>query len=124
MSEHPARTVGGLAPPPLSRLVKANRPTSTAPAPPTPAPMPPVEEAPPTATSAKQSITVYIPVDLRRRSRAVFNATRSLEGDESYSDMVAKAIEAELVRRETTHNAGSRYDGGDQPLPTGRPFRP
>jgi hypothetical protein len=71
----------------------------------------------------KHTITVYLPSDLRQRARAAFNATRTLEADASFSDMVTKAIEAEVTRREIEHNNGQRYAGGHDQLPTGRPLR-
>lgn len=131
----PTRQIGGLA-----RLVKANRdeaaPTqasaatepqpaqkksarTSAPKRPKTAPAAPVSS---TADVGKQNVTVSLPADLRNRSRAAFRATQHLEDDESYSDFVSKAIEAEITRRETAHNGGVRYEGGDRALASGRPM--
>lgn len=134
----PDRRIQGLKPrpeAPLSRLIKAERDAqpSAAPEPdavrtrapgagarraPRPAGAPaPAPEAP------KRSMTVYIDGGLRQRSRAAFQATRTSESDESYSDMIAKAIEAEVARREAAYNDGRPFAGGAAPLPSGRPLQ-
>lgn len=137
--------------PALSRLVKANReaapaaqptstPTETSAATPSapqaaaaaakaaPAPKKarqaaakPQRTAQP-GSGTKSTLTVYVPGDVRARSRAAFKATQRLEGDASYSDMVAKAIATEVARREAAYNEGRPFDGGDEALPTGRPL--
>lgn len=131
-----SRQIGG-----LGRLVKANRestPPATVPGI-TPrdaaastkagskkrASGPTPERSAPVSASAdvgKQNVTVSIPAELRNRSRAAFRATQHLEDDESYSDFVSKAIDAEISRRETVHNNGNRYEGGDRALASGRPM--
>ena len=124
----------------VSRLVRANRPAPTTP--PTAAEEPPSDKAPaqsrrsapsrsragkerPKAAAVatpKHSITVSVPEGTRNRSRAAFRATQHLEDDESYSDFVSKAIDAEVVRREQVHNGGDEFPGGDRNLPSGRPL--
>jgi hypothetical protein len=131
----PTRQIGGLA-----RLVKANReevapsPAPTAPElrqtqkkpararEPKPPKIAPAVAVSSTADVGKQNVSVSLPADLRNRSRAAFRATQHLEDDESYSDFVSKAIEAEIVRREIAHNGGARYEGGDRALASGRPM--
>ncbi len=74
------------------------------------------------SSGSKSTLTVYVPGDIRARSRAAFKATQRLEGDASYSDMVAKAIATEVARREAAYNEGRPFVGGDEALPTGRPL--
>ncbi|MCD5348438.1 hypothetical protein [Agromyces sp. S2-1-8] len=138
------RAAGGDAPP-LGRLLRENR--EAAPAAPAPAEVAPaVDETPapvaatakPAATRAarkpkaapkrsatadtgKGTVTFYMPNDDRARARATFKATAHLEGDESFSDFLTKAVNAEVERRELEH--GGPFAGGDTPLPTGRPMR-
>ncbi len=65
----------------------------------------------------KPSATFYIPEALQARGRAAFRHTQILEGDESYSHMVAKAYEAEVRRRRPFTTAGSRSAGEGHYLP-------
>ena len=67
------------------------------------------------------SVTFYIPPALRNRTRAAYRATSMAEGDSSWSDLVRKALVAELERREREHNNGGVYEGDDAPLRPGRP---
>jgi hypothetical protein len=67
------------------------------------------------------SVTFYIPAGLRNRARAAYRATSIFEADASLSDLVRKAIVAEVERREREHNRGAVFVGDDQPLRPGRP---
>jgi hypothetical protein len=135
---------------PLSRLVKANRAPESVEAPIEATAQVPVAPAPGEASSArrtaspgtrtprkspkarqrvsesipgpKATMTVYVENDVRDRSRAVFRATQHLEDDASYSDMISKAILAEVLRREGLYNEGEPFTGGHNRLPTGRPM--
>ena len=143
MTDAPNRKIGGLTPrreaAPLARLMKSQREapapvndatgTEGRPATPPrkssgPRTKAPVASAPAQepADEPKEAITIRIPGSLRARSRAAFLATRSAEGDESYSEMIAKAIEAEVQRRESAHNDGRSFGGGATQLPPGRPL--
>ncbi len=64
---------------------------------------------------AKRTMTTYISRGDRVRANAAFRATAHLEGDESWSDFVAKAIRAETERRERAY--GGPFTGGEAPLP-------
>jgi len=113
----PGRSISGLPPrkpqPDASRLIAANRPH------------PPVE---PAATTAKQSdskgervkVSVYFAARHRDAARAAFRATAHLEGDGSWSEMVEKAVLAEVERRQRAHNDGQPFDGGGEKLTPGR----
>ena len=67
------------------------------------------------------SVTFYIPSVLRNRTRAAYRATREADGDVSWSDLIRKALVAELERRESAHHGGAVYAGDDVPLRPGRP---
>ena len=143
MSDASTRQIGGLTPraeaPSLSRLVKANRDMGAAPEPRTSqspksrmktatgggaaeaTPKPGVSGTD-HRSDTKIATTVYITTDLRTRSRAAFKATQHLEGDASYSEMINKAIAAEVERRENEYNSGAAFAGGNEPLPMGRPL--
>jgi hypothetical protein len=75
----------------------------------------------PEPESATTSVTFYIDPDLRNRTRAAFRATGASEGDAGWSDMVRKALIAELERRERRYNDGAVYVGNGAPLRAGRP---
>ncbi|WP_401001036.1 hypothetical protein [Agromyces sp. GXQ0307] len=134
---------------PLGRLLRENRPTppaATAEATSPPVDVPDVDKTPApvaaartastakaprkskptpkrsaTADTGKGTVTFYMPHSDRERARATFKATAHLEGDESFSDFLTKAVNAEVARRELEH--GGPFAGGDRPLPTGRPMR-
>lgn len=65
-------------------------------------------------------MTVSIPVSLPDRAGAVFRAKGYVEGDNTWSQLVAKAIEAETSTREAEHNAGEMYQSWAESLPVGR----
>lgn len=71
--------------------------------------------------SDRTSVTFYLQPELRTRTRAAYRATASLEGDSSWSDLVRKALVAEVARRERRHNEGIAFAGDSLPLPPGRP---
>lgn len=137
----PDRSISGLGPrrpkTDASRLIAANRPAlAAAPVePPTiapPAVVPPSTPAPApaagvtgTAASASRDsvsvkVSVYLPKDLRRAAVAAFKATAHLEADQSWSDMIEKAVRAEVKRREKAHNGGKPFPGGEGKLTPGR----
>lgn len=152
MSESTDRTIGGLTPrrnadAPLRRLLRENRPVTPAPVvaesveatpavPATPelprriathAPtVAPVgsEAAGSAAGAAKKStVSVYMHAAERDAARATYKATKHLENDESFSDFVAKAVHAEVRRREEAHNDGRPFESrGAEPLSPGRPM--
>jgi hypothetical protein len=67
-------------------------------------------------------LSTYLSVDMLERARATYRATSHLEHDRSFSDFVERAIHAEIVRRETAHNAGERYEADTSRLRPGRPL--
>jgi len=138
MTDDAPRRIEGLKPrqtAPLARLLKSER-TSSESTPDTAAPeaVAPVAQQPastakprgrkaaPKSPARKPSATFYIPEALQARGRAAFRNTANLEGDDSYSHMVAKAYEAEVRRREVLYNDGKPFTGGG-PLPAGRPLQ-
>lgn len=138
----PDRSISGLGPrrprPDASRLIAANRPAlAAAPVepptiepPPVVAPSTPAPPADATGTdasavstsrnSASVKVSVYLPKDLRRAAVAAFKATAHLEADQSWSDMIEKAVRAEVKRREKAHNRGKPFPGGEGKLTPGR----
>lgn len=74
------------------------------------------------APGAKHKMSVYVPSELRTALRATYRATSHLEGDDSFSAFVEKALQAELARRETVYNAGRPFDTAGGKLPSGRPL--
>ena len=143
MTEGTARPISGLTPrsaSPVSRLLKSER--DVAPEPTAAHSSPRADEVEPAATAEsatnrvsvprqrprpatggrKPSITTYAPQELQDRARATFIHTRNDEGDESFSHLVQKAIEAEVRRREQLYNGGKPFAGGVGPLPSGRPI--
>ena len=65
-------------------------------------------------------MTVNIPTALRNRAKAAYKATSYAEGDNTWAHFVAKAIEAETLRREAEHNQGEMYPAWGEKLPGGR----
>ncbi|MFF1635413.1 hypothetical protein [Leifsonia sp. NPDC058248] len=70
----------------------------------------------------RATITFYLGEPLRDRARAAFRSTSLVEEDATWSEMLAKALLAEVERREAEHNDGDRFTGGDDPLRPGRPI--
>lgn len=140
MTDNAPRRIEGLQPratAPLARLLKSER--DAAPAQPAAEPAdaeatpsetrqtasatkPRGRKASPATSSRKPQVTFYLSEAVLARGRAAFRHTQNLEGDESYSHMVAKAYEAEVQRRETLYNGGKPFSGGG-PLPAGRPLQ-
>src|SRR3954471_5987381 len=81
------------------------------------------ETKPPIVVSAspagRTTITFYLPERLRNRARTAYRSTRAHETDHSWSDMLSKALLAEVERRERAHNDGERYVGTDERLRAG-----
>jgi len=84
------------------------------------------ETRPPSAVPAspagRTTITFYLPERLRNRARTAYRRTRAHETDHSWSDMLTKALLAEVERRERVHNDGERYVGTEERLRAGRPI--
>jgi hypothetical protein len=102
----PRRTAAPAVEAPLARMLPGHRPES------------PNKTEPQEIETA--NMTVSIPTSLRNRARAAYKATNYAEGDNTWSHFVAKAIEAETVRREAEHNDGAMYPSWSENLPGGR----
>lgn len=70
-----------------------------------------------------ENMTVSIPVALRNRAKAAYKATSYAEADNTWAHFVAKAIEAETLRREAEHNHGEMYPSWGEKLPGGRKLK-
>lgn len=70
----------------------------------------------------RTTITFYLSELLRNRARAAYRVTSFAEQDSSWSDMLGKALLAEVERRESVHNYGEPFVGGEEPLTPGRPI--
>ncbi|WP_143465585.1 hypothetical protein [Leifsonia sp. NCR5] len=68
----------------------------------------------------RNSVSFYLRSSVRQRSRAAFEATKHHESDRSWSDLMEKALVAELERREALYNDGHPYLGGPERLTPGR----
>ncbi|WP_223693239.1 ParB family protein [Leifsonia poae] len=75
-----------------------------------------------TGPMRRTTITFYITEGLRDRARGAYRATSFFEQDSSWSEMLNKALLAEVERRERAHNAGERFAGNGKPLAPGRPI--
>ena len=106
----PRRAAAPAAEAPLARMLPGHR---------TEAP----KKAEPAVSPEMSNMTVTIPVALRNRARAAFKATGYVEGDNTWSHFVAKAIEAETARREAEHNDGEMYQSWSEKLPGGRKIK-
>lgn len=91
---------------------------------------PPAQYAPPAApeqTPAKEKTTkkasYYEPIELGKRMRRAYNATKYVEGHDSLSDFIVRLIEQECQRLEDLYNDGQPFEG-DNAVPKGRPVRP
>ncbi len=80
------------------------------------------EASPMVAGARRTTITFYLSETLRNRARAAYRVTSFTEQDGSWSDMLGKALLAEVERRERLHNHGERFVGGEEPLTPGRPI--
>lgn len=72
--------------------------------------------------ASKEQMTTYIPPSLRGRAQTAYEATRFQEGDASWSEFVATALERETQRREQLHNDGRPYPPKSGKLSAGRPL--
>lgn len=77
---------------------------------------------PTAARTRRTTITFYLTEGLRNRARAVYRATSFAERDSSWSEMLNKALLAEVERRELEHNDGQLFAASDEPLTPGRPI--
>ena len=74
------------------------------------------------STSRRTTITFYLTEALRNRARAAYRSTSFAEKDTSWSEMLNKALLAEVERREREYNEGNTFEGGAEPLTPGRPI--
>lgn len=74
------------------------------------------------STSPRTTVTFYLTEALRNRARAAYRSTSFAEKDTSWSEMLGKALLAEVERRERHHNDGETFEGGSEPLSPGRPI--
>ena len=65
-------------------------------------------------------MTASIPTAIRNRAKAAYKANSYVEGDNTWAHFVAKALEAETLRREAEHNQGEMYPAWGDKLPGGR----
>lgn len=70
----------------------------------------------------RTSVTFYLSESFRNRARAAYRSTAFNERDTSWSDMLVKALVAEIERREDLYNDGEEYTGHNRPLAPGRPI--
>ncbi|HEX9229327.1 MAG TPA: hypothetical protein VF885_22235 [Arthrobacter sp.] len=103
----PRRTAAPATEAPLARMLPGHRPEEP-------------KKAEPKTSPKLSNMTVSLPEALRNRARAAYKATNYVEGDKTWSHFVAKAIEAETVRRESEHNGGEMYPSWGENLPGGR----
>lgn len=84
----------------------------------------PSEDAPPTRKAPKKrtTVTFYLTDAMRNRARAAYRQTSYDERDTSWSEMINKALLAEVQRRERAYNGGQAFVGNDEPLTPGRPI--
>ncbi|MGJ4845657.1 ParB family protein [Leifsonia sp. Le1] len=75
-----------------------------------------------TGLSRRTTITFYLTEGLRNRARSAYRATSFEEKDSSWSEMLNKALVAEIERREAAYNDGTEFAGSDEPLTPGRPI--
>ena len=70
----------------------------------------------------RTSVTFYLSETLRNRARAAYRSTSSEERDSSWSEMLNKALIAEVERREAEYNRGEVFAASEAPLTPGRPI--
>jgi len=94
-------------------------------------PQPPVQYAPPATAPEQKPVkekttkkaSYYEPIELGKRMRRAYNATKYVEGHDSLSDFIVRLIEQECQRLEDLYNDGKPFEG-DNAVPKGRPVRP
>ena len=82
----------------------------------------PATAAPPKPRKKRTTVTFYLTDDMRNRARAAYRQTSFSERDTSWSEMLNKALLAEVQRRERAYNGGDAFEGGSDPLTPGRPI--
>jgi hypothetical protein len=70
----------------------------------------------------RTTVTFYITEAMRNRARAAYRQTSFDERDSSWSEMLTKALLAEVQRREAEYNGGRVFVGNEEPLTPGRPI--
>ncbi|WP_258045906.1 ParB family protein [Leifsonia shinshuensis] len=76
-----------------------------------------------TRTAARRTtVTFYLSETLRNRARAAYRSTSFEEKDSSWSEMLNKALIAEVERREAEYNRGEMFAASEAPLTPGRPI--
>ncbi|MEY9852597.1 hypothetical protein ABH923_002275 [Leifsonia sp. EB41] len=73
-------------------------------------------------TARRTTVTFYLSETLRNRARAAYRSTSFEEKDSSWSEMLNKALIAEVERREAEYNCGEMFDASEAPLTPGRPI--
>lgn len=101
---------------PVQNLLKANREAAIEPEPQVTAP--PVSAQIP--ERKPKGTTIYFPLDLLQRAKAVYRHTNGQEMDHSWSDFINRAVMVEVERRERLYNDGNRFEGGNEKLAPGR----
>jgi hypothetical protein len=76
----------------------------------------------PKKAKKRTTVTFYLTDAMRNRARAAYRQTSFDERDSSWSEMLNKALLAEVERRELTYNGGEVFVGNDKPLTPGRPI--
>ena len=77
---------------------------------------------PKSAPARRTSVTFYLTEGLRNRARAAYRSTSYEEQDSSWSEMLTKALIAEVERREAEYNSGEAFAASVEPLSPGRPI--
>lgn len=70
----------------------------------------------------RTTVTFYLTEAMRNRARAAYRQTSFDERDSSWSEMLNKALLAEVERREIAYNEGKAFVGNNDPLTPGRPI--
>ena len=70
----------------------------------------------------RTTVTFYLTEAMRNRARAAYRQTSFDERDSSWSEMLNKALLAEVQRREAEYNGGRVFVGNEEPLTPGRPI--
>lgn len=73
-------------------------------------------------TAKRTTVTFYLTETLRNRARAAYRSTSFEERDSSWSEMLNKALIAEVERREAEYNKGQAFTASAAPLSPGRPI--
>jgi hypothetical protein len=73
-------------------------------------------------TDRRTTVTFYLSETLRNRARAAYRSTSFEERDSSWSEMLNKALIAEVERREAEYNRGEMFTASEAPLTPGRPI--